>query len=60
MNPQDSWLDIPPKFKTSPPTAVFPAHPNKPAAAPKAVKKAAPKKAAAPKKKNSGLPYHEG
>ena len=28
MNPDDSWLDVPPKFKTTPPLAVFPNRPQ--------------------------------
>jgi hypothetical protein len=59
MNPQDSWLDVPPSFKTKSPLTVFPV---KPAinTVDKAVKQTAPKKTAATKKKNSALPYHEG
>ncbi|HSW56918.1 MAG TPA: hypothetical protein VLH15_00790 [Dehalococcoidales bacterium] len=56
MNPDDSWLDIPPTFQTSPPPTVFPIIP-----AVKTETKAAPKKAAAqstkkaaPKSKKSG------
>lgn len=27
MNPEDSWLDVPPSFQTKPPLTVFPVHP---------------------------------
>jgi hypothetical protein len=29
MNPEDSWLDIPPSFKSNPPTGVFPVQVSK-------------------------------
>jgi hypothetical protein len=65
MNPQDSWLDVPPSFKTKPPLAVFPARETDKsvkkttAGVKKAVKKTAPKKTST-SKKNTALPYHEG
>jgi hypothetical protein len=59
MNPDDSWLDIPPSFKTKSPPAVFPARPAVTVAR-KTAAKATPKKAAPRKGKISGLPYHEG
>jgi len=62
MNPADSWLDIPPKFKANPPATVFPNRPAKPAAAKKTapIKKATPGEKAESKNKHIILPYHEG
>jgi hypothetical protein len=58
MNPQDSWLDIPPTFKTKPPLTVFPI-PQPAKTVKKAVAKSPPRKTPATKNKNTGLPYHE-
>jgi hypothetical protein len=59
MNPEDSWLDIPPSFKTKPPLTVFPAQPAAKVEK-KIVKKTAPKEKVQGKNKFTALPYHEG
>jgi hypothetical protein len=41
MNPEDSWLDVPPKFKTKPTLAIFPVKP--PAKSAAKTTKSAPK-----------------